>query len=84
MAKKFRKAVQQNTQWSDDGYPLYRRCGRYTYEKNGFVYTDSHVVPYNPILAKQFEANINVEALTTSFEIDEKGIRDNGMKLSRL
>lgn len=63
-SKKFPKQVNHQTNWTDDGYPKYRRRGRYQFIKNGHVYTDVDVVPYNPKLTKMFRAHINVEVVT--------------------
>jgi hypothetical protein len=44
-----------------DGYPQYRRRGRYTAMRNGVRIDDRWVVPYNPHLLQLFDCHINVE-----------------------
>jgi ATP-dependent DNA helicase PIF1 len=49
-----------------DGYPMYRRRNNgITVHKNGHVFTNAHVVPYNAILSAKFNCHINVEIATS-------------------
>lgn len=44
------------------GYPKYRRRDNgSTYEAQGFVYTNQHVVPYNPHILRLFGSHVNIE-----------------------
>ena len=54
------------TALNDDGYPLYRRrdTGLFV-EKNGHIFTNQHIVPYNPFLLKKYNCHINVEIATS-------------------
>ena len=58
------RVFSDETYHGDDGYPVYRRSdnGR-TFQRSpgGFVYDNRWVVPYNPFLAKRFDAHINVK-----------------------
>jgi hypothetical protein len=38
--------------------------GGFTFVKNGFVFTNAHVVPYNPYLLLHFACHINVDIVT--------------------
>jgi hypothetical protein len=60
--KHFPKPFQQHTTLEADGYPLYRRRedGR-EFEKNGHLFTNRLVVPYNPDLSRKYECHINIE-----------------------
>jgi hypothetical protein len=72
-SKKYPRHLLQETQTGEDGYPLYRRRkpgdGGFTAKINIRGYSGAHeieidnrwVVPYNPLLAKMFQAHINVE-----------------------
>ena len=61
-SKGFPKPYQDQTQSNDDGYPLYRRRNNgEVIERNGALYTNQHVVPYNPFLAQKYNCHINVE-----------------------
>jgi hypothetical protein len=44
-----------------DGYPQYRRRGRFSAQRNGRLIDDRWVVPYNPYLLELFDCHINVE-----------------------
>lgn len=64
--KNFPKAFQEETEMTQDGYPLYRRRndGRtFTRRKRGrdITFDNRWVVPYNPYLTRKYEAHINVE-----------------------
>ncbi|XP_053202450.1 uncharacterized protein LOC128387301 [Panonychus citri] len=68
--KKFPKPYQEQTQISDQGYPLYRRQNtRKSYaHRTGGVTVDvdnSWVVPYNKFLLKYFKCHLNVEICCT-------------------
>ncbi|KAG0610723.1 hypothetical protein M758_7G086700 [Ceratodon purpureus] len=60
--KRFPKFFQDQTAMDQDGYPLYRRRndGR-SFEKHGFFFNNSHVVPYNPDLIRKYNCHINIE-----------------------
>jgi len=62
-SKRFPKSFQDSTIVREDRYPLYRRRSNVvTYKgKNGFVYDNRWVVPYNPYLSWHYQAYINVE-----------------------
>ena len=48
-----------------DGYPLYRRRGRFQATlPDGRIITDNWVVPHNPYLLKRYRAHCNVEVIT--------------------
>lgn len=53
---------------SRDGYPLYRRRspeqGGQTVFKDGMMYDNSWVIPYNPFLLRYFDCHLNVEVRT--------------------
>ena len=63
--KKFPKDFTDVTKESD-GYPQYRRRndGKYV-TKNGVPLDNRYIVPYNPYLAKKYNAHINVEICST-------------------
>ena len=45
-----------------DGYPRYRRSGRYTtMRRDGTIVTDNWVVPYNAYLLRRYQCHINLE-----------------------
>jgi hypothetical protein len=60
--KKFPKAYQEETILEDNAYPLYRRRdnGR-KFIKQGFTFTNQHVVPYNRFLLMKYNCHFNVE-----------------------
>ena len=65
-SKGYPKAFQEVSKHNVDGYPLYRR------RDNGNIITIKHnvidnrwVVPYNPYLAKKYNAHINVEVCSS-------------------
>lgn len=65
--KQFPKDFQNFTEVNakGTGYPSYRRrIGRFVY-KNGRVFNNSRVVPYNAFLLLKYNAHINVEACTS-------------------
>ena len=63
--KKFPKPLQQQTDFSVNGYPLYRRRGQHRAELRHHTVNDSWVVPYNPHLLMKFNLRMNVEVCTT-------------------
>ena len=63
--KKFPKPLQQQTDFSVNGYPLYRRRGHHRAELRRQTVNDSWVVPYNPHLLIKFNYHMNVEVWTT-------------------
>lgn len=59
---KFPKEFRDVTTLSGDGFALYARPENgNTFEKNGFLYDNRWVVPYNPFLLLKYNAHINVE-----------------------
>jgi hypothetical protein len=49
-----------------NGYPVYRRRDDgVTVHKHGFIFTNAHVVPYNPYLSAKYNCHINVEIATS-------------------
>ena len=62
-AKRFPKCFQDQTVVQEDGYPVCRRRNNGTtyIGKNGFVFDNRWVVPYNPYLSWRYQAHINVE-----------------------
>src|SRR5947207_6842589 len=62
-SKKYPKMFSEETIWSDDGYPIYRRSnnGRTFVSSNGVQLDNRWVVPYCPYLSKRYNAHINVE-----------------------
>ena len=65
-SRRFPKAFGDETFPEVDGYPIYRRRndGIKVY-KNGHIFTNAHVIPYNPILSAKFNCHINVEIATS-------------------
>jgi hypothetical protein len=65
-SKRYPRPFEAETCENADGYPVYRRRedGRTTV-KNGFVFDNSRVVPYNPWLSEKYQCHINVEVCTT-------------------
>lgn len=61
--KGFPKPFCSSTNMGGDGYPEYRRRndGRRFTDRNGNVFTNAHIVPYNPYLCQKFTSHINVE-----------------------
>ena len=55
--KKFPKPLQQQTDFSVNGYPLYRRRGQHRAELRRHTVNDSWVVPYNPHLLIKFNCH---------------------------
>ena len=62
-SNQFPKPWQAATVIQDDGYPLYQRShnGNIYLGKNGYIYTNQQVVPYNLYLSLRYQAHINVE-----------------------
>ena len=63
--KNFPKPLQQQTDFSVNGYPLYRRRGQHRAQLRRHNVNDSWVVPYNPQLLMKFNCHMNVEVCTT-------------------
>src|SRR5204863_8887313 len=65
-SRRFPKAVGDETFPEVDGYPIYRRQndGIKVY-KNCHIFTNAHVILYNPILSAKFNCHINVEIATS-------------------
>jgi hypothetical protein len=59
--RRFPKQFNSVTTIIGDGYPQYRRRGRYVAQRNGIQIDDRWVVPYNPHLLQLFDCHINVE-----------------------
>ena len=60
--KGFPKTLCEETAFSEDGYPMYRRrAHRHTTTKNGLLIGNEWIVPYNPYLTYRYDAHINVE-----------------------
>ena len=59
------KPLQQHTEVSVNGYPLYRRRGQHRAELRRHTVNDSWVVPHNPQLLMKFNCHMNVEVCTT-------------------
>ena len=65
MQKEFPKSLQQNTEFSVNGYPQYQRRGQHRADLRCHTVNDSWVVPYNPHLLMKFNCHMNVEVCTT-------------------
>ena len=63
--KNFPKPLQQQTEFSVNGYPLYKRRGQHTAELPRHTVNDSWVVPHNPQLLIKFNCHMNLEVCTT-------------------
>ena len=64
--KNYPKAFQEHTTIAEGSYPEYRRRDtRETWVKGGKEFDNRDIVPYNPYLARRFEAHINVEVVTS-------------------
>ncbi|XP_057338433.1 uncharacterized protein LOC130676299 [Microplitis mediator] len=65
-SKKFPKPFRNETTMDDNGYPFYRRKdeGR-TFTRNGEIFYNRHVVPYNATLLETFNCHINVEIVSS-------------------
>ena len=63
--KHFPKPLQQQTEFSVNGYPLYRRREQHRAELRCHTVNDSWVVPHNPQLLMKFNCHMNVEVCTT-------------------
>jgi len=64
--KGFPKAFCGETLPEVDGYPVYRRQNDgVTVYKHGHIFTNAHVVPYNPYLSTKYNCHINVEIATS-------------------
>ena len=63
--KSFPKPLQQETEFSVNGYPLYRQRGKHRAELCPHTVNDSWVVTYNPHLPMKFSCHMNVEVCTT-------------------
>ena len=63
--KKFPKPLQQQTEFSVNGYPLYRQRGQHRAQLHRHPVNDSWIVPHNPNLLMKFKCHMNVEVCTT-------------------
>jgi hypothetical protein len=61
----FPKDMARLTHIVGNGYPKYRRRGRFTCQVNGRIITDDWVVPYNPFLSLKYRAHINIEVASS-------------------
>jgi ATP-dependent DNA helicase PIF1 len=65
-SKRYPKSFSDETLPEVDGYPVYRRRNDgVTVHKHGHVFTNEHVVPYNPYLSRKYNCHINVEIATS-------------------
>jgi len=65
-SKQYPKAFSEETLPEVDGYPIYRRRNDgVTVHKHGHIFTNAHVVPYNPYLSTRYDCHINVEIATS-------------------
>jgi hypothetical protein len=65
-SKRYPKGFTDETLPEVDGYPIYRRSNDgITVHKHGHVFTNAHVVPYNPYLLAKYNCHINVEIATS-------------------
>ena len=63
MYKKYPKEFTETTKEIVDGYLQYRcKCNSATLTIRGIIVDNRWVVPYNPWLAQNYQAHINVEA----------------------
>jgi ATP-dependent DNA helicase PIF1 len=64
--KRFPKPFQEQTADNDDGYPLHRRRDNgVQVQRNGAIFTNQHVVPYNAFLAQKYNPHVNVEIFSS-------------------
>lgn len=60
--KRFPKQFQSKTVLEENSYPLYRRRDNgLHFHKQGFKFTNQHVVPYNRFLLLKYQCHFNVE-----------------------
>jgi hypothetical protein len=61
-SKHYPRKFQEETTMDGNGYPLYSRPddGR-TFEKEGLIFDNRSVIPYNPDLSVKYECHINTE-----------------------
>ena len=65
-SKQYPKGFSDETLPEVDGYPVYRRRkDGITVHKHGHIFTNAHVVPYNPYLSMKYNCHINVEIATS-------------------
>jgi hypothetical protein len=60
-ARKYPKSLVHSSRIRHDGFPEYRRRGRFTGLDNDRVISDEWVVPHNPYLVTRYRCHINVE-----------------------
>jgi hypothetical protein len=64
-SRRFPKDMCRETVIIPDGYPLYRRRGRFQATlSDGRIITDNWVVPHNPYLLRRYRAHCNIEVIT--------------------
>ena len=59
--RRYPKTMHASTTTNGDGYPQYRRRGRFTNRVDNRIVTDDWVVPHNPYLLMRFNCHVNVE-----------------------
>ena len=59
--RRFPKCFNASSRIAHDGFPEYRRRGRFTGSDGGRVVTDEWVVPHNPYLLARYRCHINCE-----------------------
>ena len=65
-SKQYPKSFSEETLPEVDGYPIYRRRNDgVAVHKHGHIFTNAHVVPYNPYLSTRCDCHINVEIATS-------------------
>lgn len=64
-SKNFPKPFQQFTTADESSFPVYQRREGPSHTKNNLVYTNQHVIPYNPLLSQKYNCHINVEICST-------------------
>ena len=65
-SKRYPREFSETTVLDENAYPVYRRRDNgQTFLKNGFVYDNRYIVPYNPYLSAKYSAHINVEIATS-------------------
>jgi len=69
--KQYPKNFQENTQESENGYPIYRRRenGHFVKTKNGIQLDNRWVIPHNIGLVTKYNAHINVEICSSILAI---------------
>ena len=63
-ARHYPKSLVLSSRILHDGFPEYRRRGRFTGLDNDRVISDEWVVPHNPYLVTRYRCHVNVEVST--------------------